>query len=408
MIRKLKIKFICLAMAALVLMLSVVIVGMNMINYNSVVEEADRTLSVLSQNKGGFPGFDGVGGEKLPSHMSPETPYESRYFSVLMDADGMVLRTETSKIISVDSEKAKIYGEKAFENEEEVGFVDDFRYMKSYESENMRVIFLDCGRKLDAFHNFLWASVSMSLVGLIIIFIAIIFLAGKITQPAAESYEKQKRFITDAGHEIKTPLTIINANVDMLEADPEDMECLNDIRLQAERLTTLTNDLVLLAQMEESDKKLDMVDFPISDVVEETVSSFHALAVTQEKKLICHVEPMLSMRGDQKAIQQLINLLIDNALKYSSAGGTVAVTLARNNHALHLNVYNTTETAIERKTLDYVFERFYRADRSRNSETGGHGIGLSIAKAIVEAYNGSIRAWTSDGYSFNISVTFQI
>ena len=395
-------------MAALVLMLTLVIVGMNMINYNSVVNEADVILSVLSLNKGGFPNADGSLAGKIPSHMSPETPYESRYFSVLLATDGTVIRTETSRIISVDSETAKIYAEAALNSEKEFGFVDAFRYLKSYENESVRIIFLDCGRKLDAFYNFLWASIIMSSIGLIIIFLAIIFLAGKITQPAAESYEKQKRFITDAGHEIKTPLTIINANVDMLEADPEDTECLNDIRVQAERLTNLTNDLVFLAQMEEADSKIEMVDFPISDVVQETVSSFHALAVTQDKEFVCHIQPMLSMTGNQKNIQQLINLLMDNALKYSPADGTVAVNFSKVNHALQLNVYNTTETPIERKNLDRVFDRFYRTDHSRNSETGGHGIGLSVAKAIVEAHGGKIQVWTMDGYSFNISVTFPI
>lgn len=406
MIRKLKIKFICLAMAALVLMLAIVIVGMNVINYNSVVSEADMILSVLSQNKGGFPSMQGARGGKIPGRMSPEVPYESRYFWVLMDAEGRVLRTDTSRIISVDSEAAKIYAEDAFGSEGECGFADNFRYLKSRESEGVRIVFLDCGRRLDALYGFLRASVSMSAVGLILIFTAIVFLAGRITRPAAESYEKQKRFITDAGHEIKTPLTIINANVDMLEADPEDRECLNDIRVQAERLTALTNDLVFLAQMEEPDNKIEMVDFPVSDVVQETVPSFKALAVTQNKEFVCRVQPMLSMKGNPKRIQQLINLLMDNALKYSPAGGTVAVSFERVNHALQLNVFNTTEGPVERKSLEHVFERFYRTDSSRNSETGGHGIGLSVAKAITEAHGGKIQAWTSDGRSFNITCTF--
>lgn len=405
MIRKLKIKFICLAMSALVLMLTVVIVGMNVISYNSVINEADMILSVLSQNKGGFPDMEGSVG-KFPSHMSPEVPYESRYFSVLMDANGAVIRTETSRIVSVDSETAKMYADEALSSGREFGFADAFRYLKSYENDSIRIVFLDCGRKLDAFYDFLWASVSMSIVGLLIIFIVIVFLAGKITQPAAESYEKQRRFITDAGHEIKTPLTIINANVDLLEADPEDTECLNDIRVQADRLTTLTNDLVFLAQMEESDNKPEMVDFPISDVVQEAVASFHALAITQDKEFICQIQPMLSMKGNQKTIQQLVNLLMDNALKYSPAGGTVAVSFAKVNHALQLNVYNTTDNPVESKNLNQVFERFYRTDCSRNSETGGHGIGLSVAKAIVDIHEGKIQAWTQDGYSFNVTCSF--
>ena len=149
-----------------------------------------------------------------------------------------------------------------------------------------------------------------------------------------------------------------------------------------------------------------MMDFPVSDVVQETVSEFYALAVTQEKELVCHIQPMLSMKGNPKNIQQLVNVLMDNALKYSAAGGTVAVNFTKNNHSLQLNVCNATENPIERKSLDHVFVRFYRTDHSRNSEMGGHGIGLSVAKAIVEVHGGKIQAWTQDGYSFNITCSF--
>lgn len=408
MIKRLKVKFVILAMSSLVLLMTVIVTGMNVINYTTLVEEADEILWFLSQNKGAFPVLKDNNKEHMryPSKMSPETPYESRYFSVLLNETGNVMLTETSRIISVNDADARECAVEVVESENECGFIGDFRYLRSIEDGNIRITFLDCGRKLDVYHTFLYTSIGMAFVGLVIIFVVILFYSGKIVKPVAESYEKQKRFITDAGHEIKTPLTIINANVDILEMDMEDNDCLNDIRQQAERLTALTNELVYLARMEEAETSLEKVEIPISDIVQETAVGFKAIAQMQEKEFICNIQPMLSMEGNHKAIQQLISILLDNALKYSPKGGIVAVHFARVNRNLQLNIYNTTEMQIEPESLNQVFERFYRSDNSRNSATGGYGIGLSVAKAVVAAHGGKIWAWTKDGKSFNVSVEF--
>ena len=135
---------------------------------------------------------------------------------------------------------------------------------------------------------------------------------------------------------------------------------------------------------------------------------FKTLAQAQEKKFTCNVEPMLSMRGNNKTIQQLVSILMDNALKYSPAGGFVSLDFARQNRSLSLTVFNTTQTPVTSENLHHVFDRFYRTDTSRNSETGGHGIGLSLAKAIVTAHGGKISASTEDGNFFQITVTLSV
>ncbi len=428
MIKKLKIRFICLAMAALFIVLAISVIGMNVINYATIVKDADAILTFLSGNKGEFPEMDGNVMQEhkapdapnvpdapdtpkapdAPRPFSPETPYESRYFSVLIDAAGKIIRVDTSRIFSVDSEKAGEYAEKVFSSGKESGFTDEYRYLQSNEGSNTRIIFLDCGRKLDGFYTYLWISIGMTIAGLVVMFFVIVFFAGKIVRPIAESYEKQKRFITDAGHEIKTPLTIINANVDLLEDDPEDADCLHDIRQQAERLTTLTNDLVYLARMEEADRPLEMTDLVVSDMITEAAAAFRGPALIQEKEFVCQIQPGLFMKGNDKAIRQLINILMDNALKYSPEGGRIAIHFGQNRRSLQLDICNTTETAVNGKELEHVFDRFYRMDPSRNSATGGHGIGLSVAKAIVEAHHGTIRAWQQDSNSFHITCNFPV
>lgn len=408
MIRRLKTRFTLLAMTAICVLLTVVVAGMNLINYTTVVSEADSTLELLSMNRGSFPDMKNDHMGPFPRPMSPELPYESRYFSVVLTKTGKVVLTDTGKIASVDSGTAAQYGVRAYESGKQAGFIGEFRYLRGSENNDVRIVFLDCGRKLDSFRSFLYASIGMTLAGLLAGFLFVFFYSGRIIRPIAESYEKQRRFITDAGHEIKTPLTIINANVDVLEMELEgSTESLEDIRQQTRRLTRLTNDLVSLARMEESEQQRQMIDFPLSEVVEDAIAPFRTPAQSQQKTLHATVQPMLTLRGDAKAITQLVTLLMDNALKYTPAGGNIGLDLRKTGKSVCLTVYNTTAAPVTGEVLNHAFDRFYRADASRNSETGGHGIGLSIAQAIVTAHNGKIQA-TATETAFQITTTLPV
>ena len=198
-----------------------------------------------------------------------------------------------------------------------------------------------------------------------------LFRSARIVKPFSENYEKQKRFITDAGHELKTPLTIIDADAEILEMDYGENEWLSDIQNQTKRLAELTNSLIFLAKMEEEQTKIPMLEFPISDMVEETVETFQALAKVQNKTLTSDIEPMLSLKGDEKAIRRLITILLDNAVKYSGEEGKISLTLKKQKNHIHLSVWNTTEQ-ISKEQIAHLFDRFYRTDESRNSETGGY------------------------------------
>lgn len=406
MIRKIKIKFIILSMTALFVLLSLIVTGMNVVNYNAVVKESDDILAVLSKNRGAFPDLDDGKKEIVPPNMSPETPYESRFFSVLMNGDGDVIQANTSRIKVVDTQMAIEYANQAFQEKKSRGFIDSYRFVRNSEENTIRITFLDCGRKINAFHTFLFASIAMASAGYAAFFVVILYFSGRIIRPIVESYEKQKRFITDAGHEIKTPLTIIHADVDVLEMEFGENEWLDDIQKQTKRLSALTNDLVYLSRIEESDDAMQMIEFPFSDVVSEAAASFQALAQTQEKSFRCDIQPMLSYVGNEKAIRQLVNILMDNALKYSPSRGTASIQAEKQGRQIQLTVFNTTLTPVPKDQLNLIFERFYRIDSSRSTQTGGYGIGLSVARAIVSAHKGKIRAATQDGQSLEITVQF--
>jgi signal transduction histidine kinase len=221
----------------------------------------------------------------------------------------------------------------------------------------------------------------------------------------AQSYNKQKRFIADAGHEIKTPLTIINANTDILEMEVGKSESLDDIKAQIKRLSELTNDLIYLARMEEECTLLSMTDVPVSEIIKDTVSQFKAPAMTMGKTITLEAPPELFVRANAQALQHLISILIDNALKYSPDGSNVFLSVEKAGKHTRISVSNEALPDIRREDIDLFFERFYRADFSRNSATGGHGIGLSIAQAIVNAHGGKISAALKDDNVFCVIVS---
>lgn len=413
MIKKLRMKLIAASMISLLIVLLIIEGIIGVVNYKKIVTEADRVLEVLDENGGMLPKMDlyPKKDNNMPRRkvhqLSYEFPYESRYFSVVMDEEGEVISSDTGKITIVDSDTAIEYAKTIWDKGKKKGFIENYRYVVSEsESEsNIRIIFLDCGRSLSTFYGFIITGIAVSLIGLVSVFILMIFVSAYIVKPFSENYEKQKRFITDAGHELKTPLTIIDADTEVLEMDIGENEWLCDIQTQTKRMADLTNNLIFLSRMEEECKKEFMIEFSLSELVEETVGTFQSLIKTQNKTLNCNIKPLVVMKGDEKAIRQLVVILLDNAVKYSDKEGRIEVTLEKQKNRIRLSVFNTTEQ-ITREHLDHLFDRFYRTDGSRNSQTGGYGLGLSIAAATVNAHKGKIIALSEDEKSLRIVTTF--
>ncbi|WP_419170082.1 sensor histidine kinase [Negativibacillus massiliensis] len=414
MIRKLRIKLILASMLSLLLVLTIILGVVGVLNHRKIVQDADSILALLQENDGNFPLDERMGNDlfSIEKHLrnnhrfSPELPYESRYFSVFLTETGDVISVNTGKIAAVDTTTAINYAHTVLRTGLLKGFVDDYRYTTYTVGNEIHIIFLDYGREMTSFRTFLFTSMGVSVVGLLAVLFLLIFLSGRIVKPFSENYEKQKRFITDAGHELKTPLTIIDADAEVLEMDIGENEWLRDIQTQTKRLAQLTNSLILLSRMEEQ-PRTEKIEFPISDLVEETVETFQALAKTRNKNLSANIQPMLSMSGDEKAVRQLITILLDNAIKYANDGGKIEITLKKQKNMIYLSAFNTVES-ISKENIMHLFDRFYRVDQSRNSQTGGYGLGLSIASAIVNAHKGKITASTEDEKSLLITAAFPV
>lgn len=402
MIRKLRIKFIAISMTSTMMVLFLIIGAINLLNYHEMSTNADAILNLLIENDGRLPEDIYQSQRKKHTNISPETSFESRYFTVYIKNGTDSYDVDTDKIAAVDQEKAIAFARKI--NKEKKGFISKYRYVREETSDGVSIYFLDCTKAMTSFRTFLVTSIFVSIFGVTAVFILVLLLSKKAIEPVAESYEKQKRFITDAGHEIKTPLTIIDADTAILEMEYGKNEWLSDINIQTKRLAGLTNDLIYLSKMEEENTKVAMIEFSFSDVTEEIAQSFQNLAKVQNKHFTMDIKPMITLKGDEKAIRQLISILLDNAVKYCGENGEIKVSVWKKGKNTMLSVYNTTKE-MKKENLDHLFDRFYRTDESRNSQTGGYGIGLSIAKAVTMGHKGKIQATSEDGKSLLITVT---
>ncbi|MGN0184704.1 MAG: sensor histidine kinase [Aristaeellaceae bacterium] len=403
MIRRLRFKLVAATMLSLMLVLTVIMCALNIVNYRGIVQDADSVLELLRDNGGHFPEMPETFDWRIdgPRYKSPELPFEIRYFSVLLSAEGEIEDADMVQIAALDAESVSDYALRAWRSGRERGFVDDYRFLRCAEDGGVRIIFLDYGRTLASFQSVLISSVGISLAGLLAVLLLVTALSGRIMKPFAESYEKQKQFITDAGHEIKTPITIIDAAAEVLESEYGENEWLRGIRQQAGRLTALTNSLIRLSRMEEGQRR--MIEFPLSELVYEAASGFLPLAKAQNRELKLYIQSNIALRGDEDGIRQLICVLLDNALKYSPEGSAISLRLERRGKGVSLQVENESTQMLSREHMERMFNRFYRGDSSRSSKTSGYGIGLSIAKAVVSAHRGRISASSPDGRRLIIS-----
>jgi signal transduction histidine kinase len=243
---------------------------------------------------------------------------------------------------------------------------------------------------------------------LIVIFFISRFFANKSIIPIKEAFDKQKQFIADASHELKTPLAVINTNVDVLLSNGEDAintqsKWLHYIKSEVERMTKLTNDLLYLTQVNYSDIKMIYSDFNMSDTVESIILTMEAVIYENDILLDYSIEPNLTIYGNSEQIKQVVMILLDNALKYTDPNGNINLNLKREYSNIVLSLTNTGE-GIPEEHLDKIFDRFYRIDKSRSRNSGGYGLGLAIAKTIVEQHGGKISVKSI----LNGSTTFKV
>ena len=410
MIDRLQRRLILISTLSVLLVVAMIFGVMLTLNISTMNKNMDILADKVSEGGGRFP--DSFAEKPFPDKapprndrnfdfITPETPFSTRHFTVFFDKNGEVLQTMMESIFSIPEGQAIDYAEEALDRESERGWIDHYRYKVFSSGRGQGVVLVDGSMSRSALMQSMTISAAVLLACAALVLIIICFLSKKAVKPIAESYAKQKQFVTDANHELKTPLTLILANLDIAEAELGNNEWLDDIRLEGLRMAELVNQLVALSRMDEEGQTLHIAEVALGALVADTIAEFEVLTEERGKTLTANIDSQLTYHGDQALLQRLVGILLDNAVKYCDPGGEINVTLHRSRHVV-LTVENTY-AAVDEIELSRLFDRFYRADKARRF-TGGYGVGLSMAKAIAEKHKGEITAYKKDGTHIGFKV----
>ena len=409
MIRRLQRKFICIVMLSLGLVILLLLGSINLLKYHNTAKRADEMLRYLSDNTGRFPDSKRPPGKRemttKPAGMNEDTGFKTRFFVVWLDEHGNAVRVNTGRIAAVSSEEAVSYGQCVARGGTSRGYQGHYRYRVLTQDSGSMVIFLDCSTERSSDRFFLLLSCAIGAVAFAAVSCIAALFSRRAIRPIEEAMEKQQQFLEDASHELKTPLAIISANNDVLELTVGTSQWSDSIRNQVSRMDGLLQSMLALTKLDAQRPELHMELLDFSSLISQAAESFDVLANANQVSLSLQVAPGAFVTGDADSLRQLVSILMENAIKYAGPGGKVVVHLDKQGKSLCLWVENTC-TELPTGNLNRLFDRFYRADTSRSRETGGYGIGLSIAKSICLAHHAKISAEAVEPKSIRFTVSF--
>ena len=392
MLKKLKVRFILLSMISMTVTLVLAFTAVNITLRARVTNRTDRIIDYLYENGGSFPIIRDNSADKL---FHDETPFQTRYYVVIIDGNeysgSNYSHISLDRIKDIDAQIVRIV-----KQNKDRGYIDNSRYgMFDYEGGKMLIV-IDCHTDLNTVHTLLTITLVTISSCIVIVFVLLVVFSKYVIRPFEENREKQRRFITDAGHELKTPIAIIQSNTEVMEMIEGESKWLGNIKQQTERMNKLVKGLIELSKMDEqtlSEKEKQRLI--LSEIVYNSVESFRVPAENKGITLNADIEPNVAAMGDLEDIVRVTGILLDNAIKYTDDRKQINVTLKALPRKAVLKVSNTCK-GLDRKNVSRFFDRFYRSDESRNSQTGGYGIGLSMAQMIVANHKGRLTADYSD------------
>ena len=407
MLKKMRWRFIGAAMAAFTAVVLTLLCFVNIWNYFSMTRQQDTTLDRLlevDQKNTETPDGEITPPFENMDRFSPEVPYMIRFFSVHLSADGMVERVNQNYIASVSEADAEAYADTVLSHGKTHGYEGGYRYLVSQEDTETVILFLNSERELQTMKSLLWITLAIAGFCLVVVFGLVVLFSRRAITPYLKNMEAQKQFITNASHELKTPLTAIATSADVLAMEHDGDEWVHNIQTQAGRLSKLITNLVTLSRLDEEDPFPARTGFSLSDALWEISEPFVSISQAKGKTYTQDIADGLTVTGDRTAIQQMVSILLDNALKYSPDGGSISLAAQHSGKKAEITISNTVDAA-QCTDASRLFDRFYRADESHSSTVSGTGIGLSIAKATADAHGGKISAkQTGDTITFHVTL----
>lgn len=324
------------------------------------------------------------------------------FFIVMADTHGQYLATLNNEDLSADT--AQNYITSVLNTGTDTGTLNNFQFYQLPKGNGTLMVFTDKRAELDMLSKLMRTTIIIGIAAFLILSVAAYFLSRQVMKPLKTAFEKQKQFVSDASHELKTPVTVISANADVLSDEIGENKWLTYIKSQTERMNILVNDLLNLTRLENNTADFVKTDFDLSKAVVNTALPFECQAFETNKKFELDIEEGIFLNGSERHIKQMTAIFIDNALKYSGDGGIVRVTLKKSGDKRFLSIYNTG-TGVKDSEKDKIFERFYRSDESRNRATGGYGLGLAIAKSIIDRHKFKVSVENIEGKSICFIIT---
>ena len=406
MLKKMRRRVILAAMAAFSAVILMIAVLVNVVNFYVVTNRADETIGSVLTFEARAPKPEQGGPPPQPFMGLPdlESNYMTRFFTVSFDADGNVLSVSTDQIASIDEEDAVLYAKQALSRKAERGYMKAYRYLKETKDDALTIVFLNVSRDLQYMRSLRNLTIAVAGVSLVIVFLLVALLSGRAIKPIAANIERQKQFITDASHELKTPLTSISTSVDVLEMEHGGDEWTENIRKQTGRMSKLVSELVTLSRLDEEIPLPNKERFSLSSAAWEIADVYAPQAKAHEKTFTTDIQDDVTVFGDKAAVQQMLSVLLDNAIRYSDPHGEIRFSVMKKRGKAYVEVFNTCRLETPPDT-QRLFDRFYRPDSSRSTASGGTGVGLAIAKAVADAHGGTIRAVCPSGKTMTIEIT---
>ena len=412
MIKVLQRRFIVTAMTAISVLLILLLGTINIINIVAVGKQVDAKLDMISQNEGNPDNIPMARGDMPPGEPRGmkndyDTFMSSNFFVVRFDRNGDIVYTDVSRISSVSEQEAKDLAEKVYTQNELSGKIAGFEYMvrDSRMGIGKVAVFLDTSGDIYSYIRVLFLSAAIGMACWLFMLLFVILLSRRAIRPIAENIERQKQFVTNAGHEIKTPVAIIQSNTEAMELYNGENKWSKNIKEQTARLNELMKNLLTLARMDEGSDRRILSDCSLSQLLADGTECFRAVLELRGITLWTGIQPMVSLRADKEHITQLISVLMDNAVKYTNDNGNIFISLEENNKRIKLQFKNTCQQ-LPPVPPDKLFDRFYRADEARTQKNGGYGIGLSVAQSITETYKGRILAEYENGNTIVFTIRF--
>lgn len=354
----------------------------------------------------GYTITDGNKPHEFPSNKHEEPVPKSinsiDFFIIMADDKGEYIASLNND--DMTAETAQPYITQILHSKNKSGMADNYSFFTEQKSNGTLMVLTDKSAEINIMNKLKRTTFIVGIISIVILSVAAYFLSGLIVKPLKETFEKQKRFISDASHELKTPLTVISANADVLSGELGYNKWLNYIQDQTDRMNVLVNDLLSLTRLENKTTDFIQTEFNLSQAVTNTALPFECQAFESNKNFVLNIEENIFVTGSEQHIKQMAGIFIDNALKYSKENGTVRVSLTKEDGKPVFSVYNTG-TGVKESEKYKIFERFYRSDESRNRATGGYGLGLAIAKSIIDKHKFKIDVENEEGKSICFVVT---